>query len=94
MRSGSRTKKRNDHDQDHPAPERDDLLVCIERGAPVKRRPNEPTSHDLQKLKDLEESVSAKLQNIILNMPSRQLVPLLCFMNDELERRLNPPTLH
>ena len=59
----------------------------------MKRQRNEPT-HDLQLLEDIEERLDAGLQNIMRNMSLRQLVRTMHFLNDEVERRIDPPTLH
>lgn len=61
----------------------------------MKRRYDDSVPHDLrQLLEDLDERAAARFHDMILNMPSRELVQHLQFMHDELERRLNPPTLH
>ena len=60
----------------------------------MKRQRNEPT-HDLQLLEeDIEERLDAGLQNLMRNMSLRQLVRTMHSLNDEVERRVDPPTLH
>jgi hypothetical protein len=51
------------------------------------------TSEDLKE-DSLEDRIYAHLKEVILILPLRMLVSLMTFINDEVERRLKPPTLH
>lgn len=59
----------------------------------MKRRRNE-TTRDLQQLKDIEERLDAGLQDLMWNMSLQQLARTMHFLNDEIQRRMDPPTLH
>lgn len=61
----------------------------------MKQKPDHPARQAAhEKLQNLEKHVIAGMHDMVIQMTSRQLIALMQNVRDELERCLNPRTLH